>query len=110
MTSGRGFIETGGVCDWRGDTSLRYLHNGVPDSPDDQTGLLTLFLGVDFPINSRMHLFAWLSLLAMLVVIINAPRSCTLRMELCLRLVQQSCYPLLGEMFPLILASSVPLP
>ena len=39
MTSGRSFIETGGVCDWRGDTSLRYLHNGVPDSPDDQTGL-----------------------------------------------------------------------
>ena len=111
MTSGRSFIETGGVCDWRGNTSLRYLHNGVPDSPDDQTGLYNL---TDIVPGSRLsnqfEMFAWLSLLAMLVVIINAPRSCTPRMELCLRLVQQSCYPLLGEMFPLMLASSVPRP
>ena len=46
----------------------------------------------------------------MLVMILNAPYSCTLRMELWSRLVQQSCYPLLGEMFPLMLASSVPRP
>ena len=39
VTNGRSFLEISGVCGWRGDTSLRYLHKGIPDSPDEQTGL-----------------------------------------------------------------------
>ena len=39
VTSSHTFIEIGGICDWRGDSSLRYVHYGIPDSPDDQTSL-----------------------------------------------------------------------
>ena len=70
--------------------------------------LLTLFLGVDFPISSRTHLFAWLSLFNSYVGN-DSQRSILMYSEDGAMLTLGSTI-VLGEMFPLMLASSVPRP